>query len=173
MTFLRQALITVPLVVLLGIASGVLSGSGYDNGWFAALDKPAFTPPGWVFAVAWTILYTMLGLALALVLHARGSRFRRVAAAAFAVALLLNLAWSPLFFAAHSVHAALWLIGAMFAAALLATWLFARVRTGAALLMLPYLGWLLFAGLLNLEIDRMNPDAAALAPGRANTQIRV
>ena len=171
--FLRRALFTVPIVVGLGIASGALSGSGYDNGWFAVLRKPAIVPPGWAFGVAWTILYTMLGLALALVLQARGARLRPAAVAAFAVALLLNLGWSPLFFAAHRIHAALWLIAAMFAAAVVTALLFARIRALAGLLLLPYLGWLLFAGLLNLQIDRMNPPGQTLAPGRPNTQISI
>ena len=171
MELLRCALVAVPLVVLLGLASSILAGSGDDNRWFAALAKPAFTPPGWVFGVAWTILYAMQGLALALVWQARGSPGRLTAAAAFALQLALNLAWAPLFFGAHRVHAALWLIAAMFAAAVATTILFARIRRTAGLLMLPYLAWLLFAALLNQRIDAMNPGADALAPAARSTQI--
>lgn len=170
--FLRRALICVPLVVICGTASGALSRSGYDNEWFAALRKPAIMPPGWVFGLAWPILYTMLGFALALLIQARGSPWRPAAIWALLVALLLNLAWSPLFFAAHRIQAALWLIGAMFAAAAVAALLSARVRRSAALLMLPYLAWLIFAGTLNLQILRLNPNGEALAPERPNTQIR-
>jgi tryptophan-rich sensory protein len=171
MTLVRRALVTIPLVVLVGFASGALSGSGSDDPWFASLSKPAFMPPGWAFPVAWTILYTMQGLALAIVWQARGTPGRAAAATAFFVQLALNLVWSPLFFGAHQVHAALWLIGAIFVAALVTTILFARIRRPAALLMLPYLGWLLFASALNYRIDVMNPDADALAPAAASTQI--
>ena len=171
MVFLRWALVTVPLVLLLGIASGALAGSGYGNAWFAALRKPGFTPPGWTFAAAWTILYIMQGMALALVLQARSAPGRAAAIAAFVVQLALNLAWSPLFFAAHRAHAALWLIGAIFVAAAAAAVLQGRVRRVAGLLMLPYLAWLLFAAVLNLAIVAMNPDAETLAPGGSTTQI--
>jgi benzodiazapine receptor len=171
MVFLRYALVTVPLVLLLGLASGMLAGSGYDNPWFAALDKPGIMPPGWVFPVAWSILYVLQGIALAIVLQARGAQGRGVAVAAFIVQLALNVAWSPLFFAAHRVHAALALIGLVFVSAAVTTLLFRRVRPVAALLMLPYLAWLLFAGLLNYKVIQLNPTAETLAPRPANTQI--
>jgi benzodiazapine receptor len=83
MSFLRYALVTVPLVLLLGTVSGRLAGSGYGNPWFDALVKPALMPPGWVFGVAWTLLYICLGLALAMILHARGARGRRLAIGLF------------------------------------------------------------------------------------------
>ncbi len=169
----RLILVVVPIMVLLGISAATLSNSSYGNLWFAALRKPAFTPPGWAFATAWTILYALMGLAVAMVLHARGSPGRLAAVVTFVVALALNLAWSPLFFGAHRIHAALWLIGAMFVATLATTILFARIRPVAALLMLPYLGWLLFAATLNGEIDRMNPQGETLVPRQPSTQISI
>ncbi|MDB5684795.1 MAG: TspO and MBR-like protein [Sphingomonas bacterium] len=171
MMFLRRALVTVPLVLLLGMASGLLSNSGYGNAWFASLRKPAFMPPGWAFGVAWTILYILQGIALAIVLRARHGSTRSRAVAAFVVQLALNLAWSPLFFAAHRVTAALWLIVAIFAAAAYTMLLFGRIRRTAAVLMLPYLAWLLFAAALNQRIDSMNPSAETLAPKARSTQI--
>jgi len=171
MVLVRRALITVPLVVLLGFVSGALSGLGSDDPWFDSLAKPWFMPPGWAFPVAWTILYALQGVALALVWQARGTPRRALAAVLFFVQLALNLIWSPLFFGAHQVHAALWLIGAIFVAALATTILFARIRRLAALLMLPYLAWLLFASALNYRIDVMNPTAATLAPALPSTQI--
>ncbi|MDB5688627.1 MAG: TspO and like protein [Sphingomonas bacterium] len=171
MALVRRALIAVPLVLLLGMLSGVLANSGYDNPWFAGLAKPAFMPPAWAFPVAWTILYVMQGLALAIVWQARGARGRGIAAGMFGVQLALNLAWSPLFFAAHRVHAALWLIGLIFVSAVATTILFRRIRQRAGLLMLPYLAWLLFAAALNYGIAAMNPGAEKLAPAGASTQI--
>ncbi|HWL48179.1 MAG TPA: TspO/MBR family protein [Sphingomonadaceae bacterium] len=173
MVFVRWALVMVPLLLLLGMASGIISGSGYANRWFAALDKPAAMPPGWAFGVAWTILYVLMGLALATVLGARGARRRRIAIAVFVVQFVMNLAWSPLFFAAHQVDAALILIALLFIVAAVTAWRFFRIRPVAGLLLVPYLAWLLFAGYLNYEIARLNPDAGTLAPGGASTQISV
>jgi benzodiazapine receptor len=165
MSYLRWALVTVPLILLLGTLSGVGSGSGSANPWFAALAKPGFMPPDWAFPVAWTILYICLGLALALILHARGAHGRPLAIGLFLVQLALNFAWSPLFFAAHKVSLAFGVIVAMWILAAAAAFLFFRIRRTAGLLMLPYLAWLLFAGALNHSIDRLNPGAELAAPG--------
>ena len=173
MSFLRYALITVPLVLLLGLVSGRVSNSGYGNRWFDALVKPDVMPPGWTFGVAWTILYILLGLSLALVLHARGADGRRKAIGLFALQLLLNYAWSPLFFAFHEVRAALMLIVAMVVIALVNILLFARIRLAAGLLILPYLGWLVFAAWLTLQILLLNPEAESLVPGAASTNIEL
>ena len=70
MSFLRWAVVTVPLILLLGFASGRAVPSGSENGWYMALQKPAVTPPGIVFPIAWTTLYILLGLAVAGILHA-------------------------------------------------------------------------------------------------------
>lgn len=171
MSFLRWALFTVPAIVAIGSLMGVLSNSGYDNLWFAALDKPSFMPPGWVFGAAWTVLYVLMGIALAMILAARGAPWRRAAIAAFIVQLLANYAWSPLFFGAHRVGAALGLILFILVAAAVTAWLFARVRRAAAWLMLPYLAWLVFAAALNWEILQRNPGAGTLVPPAASANI--
>ena len=171
MSFLRYALVTVPAVVLLGTLSGQLSGSGYGNAWFDALAKPGFMPPGWVFGAAWTALYVLLGLALAMLLHARGARRRGRALALFAVGLALNYAWSPVFFAFHDVQLALTLIAAMIVITAALAALAWPIRKAAALLLLPYLAWLVFAGALTLEIARLNPVAGKVAPAAASTDI--
>jgi benzodiazapine receptor len=171
MSFLRYALFTVPAILLLGSLSGRISGSGYGNAWFDALEKPAIMPPGWVFGLAWTILYILLGLALALILHARGARGRGSALALFLLQLGLNFAWSPIFFAYHEVGAAFWTIAAMILLSLAAAILFWRIRRTAALLMLPYLAWLGFAALLTWQIGALNPEAARLAPEGFTTDI--
>ena len=164
MSYLRWALVTVPLVLLLGTLSGVAAGSGADNPWFAALRKPDFMPPAAAFPVAWTILYICLGLAVALVLHARGAKGRPLALTLFIAQLVLNYSWPPLFFGAHKVSLAFWVLVAMVVIAAACALLFFRIRRAAGLLMLPYLAWLVFAGALNHAIDRLNPDAEVAAP---------
>lgn len=171
MSYLRWALFTVPAIVAVGSIIGVMSNSGYSNNWFVALDRPSIVPPGWVFGVAWTILYALMGLAVAVVLNARGARGRGAALAAFAVQLIANFCWSPLFFGAHQVSAALYLVIFILIAASVTTWLFWKVRRHAGLMLLPYLAWLCFASWLNFSIDQRNPDAETLAPPVASTNI--
>ncbi|HJQ18042.1 MAG TPA: TspO/MBR family protein [Allosphingosinicella sp.] len=173
MSFLRYALVTVPLVLLLGLVSARVSGSGSENPWFAALAKPAIMPPGWAFPVAWTLLYILLGFALAMILHARGARGRCLAVGVFVVQMILNYAWSPLFFGLHKVVPALGVIVAMLVLSALATILFVRIRKLAALLMLPYLAWLAFAATLNYQIMALNPNAEALVPSGNNGDINI
>lgn len=169
--FLRWAIVTVPLILLLGIGVGTLVPGGSENRWYVALDKPQFTPPDIAFPIAWTLIYILLGVALALVLNARGARGRGPAIAFFVVQLLLNLAWMPLFFGMHQVSGALLLILVLDVTVLLTAWLFARVRTTAAWMLTPYIAWLALATALTWEIDRRNPGAEALVPPGAATQM--
>jgi benzodiazapine receptor len=171
MSFLRYALFTVPAVVLLGTLSGRLSGAGYGNPWFDALVKPAFMPPGWVFGIAWTSIYILIGLSLAMVFHAHGAKGRDRALILFALQLLLNFAWSPVFFAFHKVAPALSIVAAMIVALVALIFVVWRIRPVASRLLYPYLAWLMFALMLNYKIVELNPGAETLVPGRASIDI--
>ncbi len=171
MSFLRWAIVTVPLILLLGFASGRSVPVGSESPWYMALAKPALTPPGWVFPVAWSSLYIMLGLALAMILHARGARGRGLAIGVFVLQLALNLAWTPLFFGAHRVGAAALLIVVMLILSIVTTFLFGRIRTVAAWLMVPYMVWISFAGMLTYGIGRLNPNAETLVPAARTSQM--
>jgi len=171
MSFLRWAIVTVPLILLLGFAAGRLVPAGSDNPWYVALAKPPLTPPGWVFPVAWTSLYILLGLAVAMIADARGARGRGLAIGLFALQFVGNLAWTPLFFGAHKVVAAFVLILAILVLTIVTTVLFARIRRPAAWLLVPYMAWLGFAGALTFGIHRLNPDAETLVPAPSTTQI--
>jgi tryptophan-rich sensory protein len=151
--------VTVPAILLGGMASGWLSGSGYGNPWFDALQKPSFMPPGWVFGVVWPILYALLGIALAMILAEPPSDRRRLALILFFVQLALNFAWSPIFFAGHDMALAKWVIFVMAALAAAAARQFLKLRRPAGLLMVPYLAWLVFAATLNAAIQALNPGA--------------
>lgn len=155
----KIALVTVPAIVLAGSASGWLSNSGYENDWFSSLMKPPFMPPAWAFPVAWTTLYALMGVAVAMILAVPPSSERRIALTLFWAQLALNYAWSPIFFAAHDVKLGEAVILVMLVVALAASVLFRRIRTTAGLLMLPYLLWLCFAFALNSSIDALNPGA--------------
>lgn len=158
-SLLRWALFLVPAVVLLGFLSGQLAGSGADNPWFAALEKPATFPPPATFGIVWTVLYAMMGLAFAMVCAAWRARYRMPAIIIFCTQLALNLAWSPIFFGAHQISAALVILLLLDVAVLVTLLLFWRVRRLAGLLLLPYLAWVLFATMLNWQFLQLNPEA--------------
>ncbi len=161
----KRALITVPVIVILGFVMGAVSNSGFGNAWYDGLAKPTFQPPGWAFGAAWTALYTMLGIALAAILNEPFSNRRQLAIALFAAQLTLNFAWSPVFFALHMIDLALIIIIAMLVLALVTANLFRRLRPVAGWLMLPYLAWLCLATALNYETGRLNPGADAAPLG--------
>ncbi len=152
-SLLRWSLFTVPLC-LLGILPGRIWTA--QTAWFAALDKPEIFPPPVLFGVVWTTLFLLMGLALAWVCAAWGARGRTAAIVAFAVQFALNLAWTPVFFGMHEIRAALVVLVALDVALIVTVVLFWRVRRLAAVLLLPYLAWVLFATLLNYEFLRLN-----------------
>lgn len=161
----RVAIPFMIAIVALGSLSGYLSNSGYSNAWFTALDKPAFMPPGWMFGAAWTALYALMGLALALVWASPPSRERTMAVRLFLVQLMVNFAWSPIFFGARMIEVGLLTILVMFALVALTAWRFGRIRALAGWLLVPYLAWLCLAAALNFEIGRVNTGADAMPLG--------
>ena len=137
-SLIRWSLLCVPGVVLLGFLSGQMGGNA-NSAWFEGLTKPGLFPPPATFGIVWTILYAMLGFALALVCAAWGARGRTVAIVAFLVHLAINLTWTPLFFGAHEIEAALYLLVAIVLTGIGVAVLFWRVRKLAGWLMIPYL----------------------------------
>ena len=112
-----------------------------------------------------------MGIALAMILHARGAKGRGVAITLFLLQLALNLSWSPVFFAMHRIMLAFGLILAILLWASVTTAIFWKIRRMAGVLMLPYLGWLLFAAVLNWQIHLLNPNGLTLVPSTGSTQI--
>lgn len=163
--FLRWALFLVPGIVLFGFLSSAVGGGGPGDPWFDRLIKPGIYPPPATFGIVWTVLYVMMGLALTTVVTARGARRRGFAIAAFVIQLVLNLAWTPLFFGGHQISAALLLMVVLDAAVMITIVVFYRVRPRAAFLLAPYLAWILFATLLNWQFLALNPGA----DGRPNS----
>lgn len=173
MSFLRVALFTVPAVLLLGTLSANLFPVGNDNAWYASLARPSFEPPGWVFPVAWGLLYTALGVSLAMLIHARGARGRGLIIALFIAQLAVNYAWSATFFGAHQVEFALGLVVVMIVLTVILIPGLWRIRPLAGALLLPYLAWLCIAGALNYQIMVLNPNASSLAPPAGQTNIPI
>jgi len=122
--------------------------------WYAALAKPAWTPPGWLFGPVWTVLYVMIAISAWLVWQ----RQRRVspALALWGAQLVLNGIWSWLFFGLERPGLAVIDIVVLLAMIIATALAFARVSRPAALLLVPYAIWVSFATALNLAIWRLN-----------------
>ena len=126
--------------------------------WYPTLEKPSFRPPNWVFGPVWTTLYAMMAIAMYTVSEkAPADRsVVRIAKILWGIQLVLNLLWSYLFFGRRSPLAGMIDVALLWVAIVLTTVAFAKVSRRAALLMLPYLLWVSFAALLNIEIWRRN-----------------
>lgn len=124
--------------------------------WYASLAKPSFNPPNWVFAPVWTTLYMIMAFSLWRILRLRDSPAKQRAVLLFALMLVLNAAWSWMFFAANSpalglinIVPQLVLIAAVIAA-------FLNLDRIAGLVLIPLAAWVAFASLLNFSIWRLN-----------------
>ena len=144
------ASLAVPLAI--GGLSALLTKDSMET--FDSLNKPALSPPGWLFPVVWTVLFVLMGIACYIVVTAGGGN--RAALTLYGVQLLFNLLWSLIFFRAGAYLAAfIWLI-LLWLLISATTVLFYRISKPAGILMLPYLLWVTFAGYLNLSIYLLN-----------------
>ncbi len=125
-------------------------------GWYMYLQKPEFNPPDWVFGPVWSTLYILMGISLFLVVRQQISTRNMRAVQIFFLQLLLNLMWSIVFFASHSIGGGLVVIIAMWFLIVLTILKFAAISRFAALLLLPYLAWVTFATLLNFALFMLN-----------------
>ncbi len=125
--------------------------------WYAMLARPAWLPPQHWFAPVWTAMYVLMGIAAWLIWRERYHRGRSAAIAAYAVQLVLNALWPPLFFGLRNIDAGLFDIVALWLAVAWTMREFARVRIAAAVALVPYLLWVSFAAAINLGIWKLNP----------------
>lgn len=158
MSFFQQAL---GLIVITGICFAVAGiGSLFMtpalNGWFVTLQKPSWNPPNWLFAPVWTVLYLCMAIAAWLVWRQRGWAGATVPLTLFLVQLLLNGAWTGLFFGLRRPWIAFAEVVLLWCAILVTTFYFGRVMPIAGWLLAPYLTWVTFAAVLNVTLARMN-----------------
>jgi len=141
------------LFVALPLLAAALGGLFGPDAWYAALAKPSWNPPPWVFPPVWTALYLAMGIAAWLVWRT-GSRGWPLAL--WSAQLVLNALWTPLFFGLHRpdlAFADIVVLWVLVAATVVAFW---RVRPAAGALLAPYLAWITFAAALNAAIWRLN-----------------
>jgi translocator protein len=126
--------------------------------WYASIVKSPLNPPSWVFGPVWTTLFTLMGIALWLVLTKKPFRKREayMAAGVFAVQLILNALWSYVFFGLQDPRAAFFELLALWLAIAATIIVFYRIRKSAAILLIPYLLWVSFAGFLTYSVWQLN-----------------
>lgn len=141
---------------LAGIVGSVFTPAAIPT-WYAALQKPALNPPGWIFGPVWVILYALMGVAAFLVWQKRGRKKTvRRALIIFGTQLIFNAAWSILFFGLHWPGAALADIILLWLGIVATIFVFAKISRPAAWLLVPYILWVSFAAYLNYAIFVLN-----------------
>ena len=150
----KKLLIALALPLAVGGLSALVSGgmSGYQD-----LVQPPLSPPGWVFPVAWTILYLLMGFGSYLVFNAdvpQGKKKR--ALTLYVIQLFLNFLWSPVYFGLEWRLVAFFILLALWVAVLLTMRAFSAINERAGDLLLPYILWLTFAAYLNLGTVLLN-----------------
>ncbi|SDE20909.1 tryptophan-rich sensory protein TspO [Limimaricola pyoseonensis] len=146
-------------LILLGacFAAGTTGAMFPPGEWYRRLNKPRWTPPDWLFPVAWTTLYLLMAGAGGLVAGRPGADF---ALALWALQIALNTLWTPVFFGLRRIRAGMLVLALLWlavAATLVALW---RVEPWAGAMFIPYLAWVSVAGALNLAVWRLNPAEA-------------
>jgi tryptophan-rich sensory protein len=152
---LQVSVLFIFIALCLGAAGlGAIATTPEIDGWYRTLAKPTWNPPDWVFGPVWTTLYVMMAVAAWLAWRVTG--WRSAGLGLFAFQLVLNIAWSWVFFGMHQVGwACIEIVFLWLAIAATTIAFFQRARL-AGWLMLPYLVWVTFASVLNFAIWRMN-----------------
>lgn len=140
-----------------GAIGNIYSPNGPSDAWYNMLNKSIVTPDGWVFGVAWTTLYALLGIALFLVMRNEQTRLSKTRAyLLFLIQMVLNALWSYTFFGAHMTGWALVVLIAMIVASVMMMRAFRPFSKWASYLIWPYILWISFAAYLNIAIVWLN-----------------
>jgi benzodiazapine receptor len=142
------------------LAAGSTGGLFPPGPWYERLRKPAWTPPNWLFPVAWTTLYLCMATAGA---RLAASPDNGVAMALWALQIALNTLWTPVFFGLKRLRLGLYVLIGLWLAVAASVVVFWPIDRVAGLLFLPYLAWVTVAGALNYSVLRLNPEAEAQA----------
>jgi translocator protein len=149
--------LVVFIAVCLGAGSlGAIATTPEIDGWYRALAKPDWNPPDSVFGPVWTTLFVLMGIAAWLVWKPAGFKAAEIPLTLFGVQLVLNVAWSWIFFGMHQPGWAFVEIVILWLAIAATTWAFFRRSPLAGWLLVPYLAWVSFAAVLNFAIWRLN-----------------
>ena len=145
---LLKLLVSIALPLGVGAIAGMFTAQSVPE-WYAALNRPSFNPPNWIFGPVWTTLYILMGISLFLVWKQGVSKERNRAILIFSLQLLLNFAWSFIFFYFHMIGFALVEIILLWVSIVIMLVFFYKVKPVASYINIPYLLWVTFATILN------------------------
>jgi len=155
----RKTLVPYAVFVVVSFLAGSVGSFftiGNIMGWYHQLSQPSWTPPDWLFGPVWTTLYVLMGVAAGKVWNS-GKKGKNWVIALFLVHLLVNAAWSVIFFGAHETVIALMVIKLLWVLIVAMMIVFWRYSRAATYLLIPYLLWVTYAATLNLGIVLLNP----------------
>lgn len=151
-----KLMISIVICQLAGVAGSVFTFPNITT-WYAALNKPAFTPPNWVFGPVWLTLYTLMGISLWLIWEKKAEKKKRDAAfCVFGAQLALNASWSFLFFGLRSPFAGLVILLTLITMLGYTMFRFYKIDRRATYLLVPYLLWVMVATYLNFGVWVLN-----------------
>lgn len=149
-------LISLLIVLFIGFVASLVTRPEIA-GWYSTLKKPSFNPPPWLFAPVWTIIYIMIATAAYLVWKHRSRKpVYIIARSVYFIQLILNFSWSITFFGMHQIATAMIVIILLWSSILVNINWFNKFNRVAAWLLIPYLLWVSFAGVLNVSIYFLN-----------------
>ena len=152
----RDAIAALLIFFAIAFAPALIGSAFAPDLWYESLNKPSWNPPGWLFGPVWTVLYLLIGYAGYLAWSSSIGRARQKAFWIFALQMILNALWTPLFFGLHSLGLSLVNMIALWLMILLNAIVFYRLKPAAGLLLTPYLLWVTFALVLNATIWWLN-----------------
>ena len=155
---MRLLELVAAVAIPMGAGVAVAGNTNFAQKSYASTKKPAWSPPPWAFGVVWPVLYALMGAASYVVWtdEKATAEARRMALGLYALQLVLNLAWSPVYFGMGARRAALGILVMLDVTVALTIAAFARVNPVAAWLLAPYAAWLAVATALNASVVAMN-----------------
>ncbi|MFK7942784.1 MAG: TspO/MBR family protein [Paracoccaceae bacterium] len=149
-------------ICMAACAAAGTSGAAFPPGaWYERLDRPSWTPPNWLFPVAWTTLYVAMSVAAARVAGMEGAG---VAMALWALQIALNALWTPIFFGLRRIKEAIPVVLVLWVSVAACMVTFWQLDTIAGALFVPYVAWCTVASALNIAMWRLNPNVEPVNP---------
>jgi len=154
-SFVAGLIFSIVIAQLAGLLGSIFTVSSIKT-WYVLLEKPFFSPPGWLFGPVWVLLYTLMGIAAYLVWQKRQTKGAKSALWLYVIHLIFNALWSIIFFGMKNPGLAFFEILILWGLILAVALKFSKIDKSAGLLFIPYILWVSFAAILNFSVWMLN-----------------